>query len=223
MQLEIIQFGKYKGQPIQVLQNDKNYTDWLVAQQWFKEKYLNQYTIVINNFNEPSKTPEHNKFQGLFLDNDMCLEVVKILYPKLFKDEYIFSEWNYDRTKKVEIKVDTFCGFEIKDKKFEHNGIDITFSCEVHFKNYQDRYLGQTEWQNYNSTYYHYAGEFKIEIKPTLSDEYPIVLRQMKASKSNVLIIGEYLGIGINFEQLNEFFRTERIRIIMISEILKNK
>ncbi len=79
----LVPFGKYKGQPIEVLVNDRQYLDWLTAQPWFRERHENLYTIIINNFAEPSETPEHNKLQAKFLDNNFCLKCIKLAYTNL--------------------------------------------------------------------------------------------------------------------------------------------
>jgi hypothetical protein len=39
MSADLIPFGKYKGQPLEAIQSDKQYIDWLLAWGWFKEKY----------------------------------------------------------------------------------------------------------------------------------------------------------------------------------------
>ncbi|EKO3621927.1 hypothetical protein M3896_002652 [Vibrio metschnikovii] len=66
----IIPFGKYKGQPVEVLANDKAYTDWLLSQSQFKQRNPELFNIIINNFQQPSETPEHNALQVLFLHED---------------------------------------------------------------------------------------------------------------------------------------------------------
>jgi len=68
----IIPFGKKQGKPVEVLQQDKQYLDWLQTQDWFKQKYSQFNTVIINNFNEPSETPEHNKLCNLFLEDELC-------------------------------------------------------------------------------------------------------------------------------------------------------
>jgi len=56
---ELIPFGKYKGQPVEVMAQDKQYAEWLTAQPWFRDKFAGLYTVIINKFQEPSETPEH--------------------------------------------------------------------------------------------------------------------------------------------------------------------
>lgn len=77
---EIIPFGKYKGQPIEVLQSDPQYFDWLMAQDWFQQKFKNIYTVVVNNFSEPSETPEHNAMQVKVLDEMWRSKLLYLLY-----------------------------------------------------------------------------------------------------------------------------------------------
>ena len=67
---QALTFGKYRGQPVSVLAGDKSYCDWLVAQDWFRQKYQNVYNVIINNFSKPEDTPEHNSLQAMFLDED---------------------------------------------------------------------------------------------------------------------------------------------------------
>jgi hypothetical protein len=73
----VIPFGKYKGQPVEVVAQDKQYVDWLTAQPWFRERFANIYTLIVNNFHEPSETPEHNRLQALFLERDFCLRFAR--------------------------------------------------------------------------------------------------------------------------------------------------
>ena len=65
MASEIVPFGKYKGQPIEALAQDKSYLEWLSAQDWFRERYANIYTLVLNNFAEPSESTRLNRSKAL--------------------------------------------------------------------------------------------------------------------------------------------------------------
>lgn len=66
---ELIPFGKYKGQPLATMASDRDYCEWLLQQSWFVERFPQIHTIVVNNFGEPSETPEHNALQIRFLDD----------------------------------------------------------------------------------------------------------------------------------------------------------
>ena len=71
--LPLVPFGKYKGQPITTLMNDTKYLEWCKQQEWF-QKFPIVYNICVNQTittnNSSSKTPEHNKLQNLFLENE---------------------------------------------------------------------------------------------------------------------------------------------------------
>lgn len=69
MASNIVPFGKYKGQPFEVMLGDQSYMAWLSEQQWVKDKYPVIQTLIINNFGEPNDTPEHNEMQANFFDD----------------------------------------------------------------------------------------------------------------------------------------------------------
>ena len=79
---DIVPFGKYKGQPADVLASDPQYVEWLNGQGWVKDKYPQFYTVIINNFQEPSDTPEHNALQAMFLDDVLCCQLLNAAATK---------------------------------------------------------------------------------------------------------------------------------------------
>lgn len=84
---KIIPFGKYKGQPVAVLSSDPDYVKWLLAQQHIKTRHPELVSIIINNFQEPSETPEHNAIQVKFISKkfreNFALYVDKITNEKI--------------------------------------------------------------------------------------------------------------------------------------------
>src|SRR5262245_23110071 len=50
-----------------------------MGQAWFRERYGNVYTLIVNNFSEPSETPEHNALQARFLEDGFCVAVAAVL------------------------------------------------------------------------------------------------------------------------------------------------
>jgi len=113
---ELIEFGKYKGQPLEVLQQDKQYTDWLMGQDWFRDRYSNVYALIVNNFGAPAETPEHNAMQALFLDDDLCKKFAWVVNSKRTKRNERFND----------IKL-----MEVIEKSFENQGADVAFSVFV--------------------------------------------------------------------------------------------
>lgn len=78
---EIVPFGKYKGQAVEVMAADRDYCDWLLAQPWAKDKLRSVYNIIINYGAEPQDTPEHNALQAKFLDDAVCMRLWRNACP----------------------------------------------------------------------------------------------------------------------------------------------
>lgn len=75
---QLVPFGKYKGQPLEVLAHDQDYCDWLMAQPWFVERYTQIHTLIVNQFGEPTETPEHNALQIRCLEERFRLQVTRL-------------------------------------------------------------------------------------------------------------------------------------------------
>jgi hypothetical protein len=212
---ELITFGKYKGQPVEVLQKDRQYADWLMQQSWFGDRHPEIRTLIINNFAEPSETPEHNAMQVLFFKPDMQSKLLNVLSPK-------FHTWIGDNTTHIaDYRFDKFLEEYLKDftikVEAEVKGFDIHFKSGILKEGlaYQDKKLD-------------IACNFEafIELKPTMSDDYPAVLRQIKANKDSLrehgeilLIVGEYTGIGATWEDVKMIFKSSGIKAILMSDI----
>ena len=52
-----VPFGKYKGQPVEVMAADASYCEWLTGQKWFRGKYRDLYRALKNPGAEPGATP----------------------------------------------------------------------------------------------------------------------------------------------------------------------
>lgn len=66
---DVIPFGKYKGQPVEVLKQDPDYCEWLLAQDWVRQRFAPLCTVIVNHFGAPEETPEHNALQSLFAED----------------------------------------------------------------------------------------------------------------------------------------------------------
>ncbi len=88
-----VPFGKYKGKPIEVLANDPEYVKWILSQQNIKSRYPEIISIVINNFQTPSETPEHNAIQVKFIDPVYRLKFANFVskFPKKDFEETLLS------------------------------------------------------------------------------------------------------------------------------------
>lgn len=81
---DIVKFGKYKGQPLEILLKDTDYVKWCQNNGMFEKFKLNIGTVVVNNnvtMTKDEPTPAHNKLQNMFLDNDFVKKFISMFVP----------------------------------------------------------------------------------------------------------------------------------------------
>ncbi|HXP53159.1 MAG TPA: hypothetical protein VN922_24660 [Bacteroidia bacterium] len=228
MNTELVPFGKYKGQPLEVLQNDKPYLEWLQTQDWFKERYQQINTVIINNFTEPSETPEHNRLCNIFLEEKNCWALFEIFK----KDFNIKSSYTDKVRKKAENKVVPFVPGGCKIPSLKDSPIYVPSEDEYEIVTFT------AEWQvskavfedkGIDVCFYVYACEyninfrpntFKIEVKPCIGDDYPAILRQINNNGSNFLIAEKFTSTAASLEQVKEIFKRSNKIVYLLSEFL---
>jgi len=180
--LPVVTFGKYKGQPVTSLMNDPEYVEWCKQQEWFKTKYQPIYNICINQQITPSgqfsKTPEHNKIQNLFLDDENVQKLLKHMNRQSKNKKNMWIEvgeviiegkYNWDLT--VEGSSWGLCSCDWDTKDNDNSKCD----CET-FKNFM-----KTHDIPQNTAFDCLpCQDYYCEIKPLLGDDYPNVLRKMR-------------------------------------------
>jgi hypothetical protein len=130
---EVVPFGKYKGQPVEMLAADTGYAEWLLSQPWFRQRYGNVYTILLNYGGEPQDSPEHNQMQAWFLDDAHCLGLAALLFPK-------FADASGQEVARRCLAGSALCREfreslqftltppSIRNRQFEDRGWDVSFS-----------------------------------------------------------------------------------------------
>lgn len=78
---DLMPFGKYQGQPIEVALADPRYCEWLTAQPWFQDRHPVVYQTIINYGSAPQDSPEHNQMQVAFLEHAVRLAVAEAIDP----------------------------------------------------------------------------------------------------------------------------------------------
>ena len=267
-----VTFGKkYYGKPVTEMLADQGYIDWANGQPGLKDKI----TLVVNQYissnSQASATPAHNKLQNQFLDKTLqkkllwktCPSIPKMFqqldelyklpeYKQLygdFKMDIDYTTWqfavewkyNWDVALFVHIGSDNDLYINTTCKDIEiHNTIRKEFSSIVGITLYNSTIL---------RAYVSINRKILCELKPTLGDDYPDVLRKMrkqievteayflsfdKSSDSQrrhkergthygiyVLIIGgEFNAESATKEQLIEIFKTAKIKVIFMSDLL---
>lgn len=253
----LIPFGKYRGQPIEILASDKEYTDWLMQQGWIREKHPHMYQVIINNFAEPCDTPEHNRIQAKFMDegfrtrfaksasNDvlrLCsvqlsdvIETMNYMMKAYLRD-YPISDAEQLRMFRLEVesavtenRSDNVLSC-IGHPAFElRSGVDVSYEAVVDkFRLIDDR-IGVKKVLRYFTTgesVYRlpsfpcpHATTIKVEIKPSIGDDYPAVIRQMRRSGANSLLFAEYSGQGVDCETFISLMKSQGFGVAKLGDI----
>jgi hypothetical protein len=189
--VDIVPFGKYRGQPVEVLISDRAYSEWLMAQPWFRTRFVALFQLLMNPSagNRLEETPEHNRLQMLWLD-----------------PVYQARVWKH-------INCGSASGGTLH---FEVMGWD------VHLQNVKCRNADGEECDD---------AVFFVELKPTLGDEFPAVLRQVKRyplvvvdgrgtgplyyrqTRQRFIFVERFTATSATLEQVQAMFRMDGIRL----------
>jgi len=245
----IMPLGKYEGQPIHVLANDPSYKDWLISQAWFREKYNNHYTIIINNFGAPSKTPEHNEMQTRFLSDDYCYAVAYLCKWRLMSKKKCLMNLG-QAVRKIKEQINNYqSNFSIYQDKLEaikdmqeivetsiieENGIAY-LDGEPYYR--IDRKTEENYWDIIIKTNDSFCknecdiwnecsikkNQIGLELKPSVGDDYPTILMKIKQQKFQpfyrCLIYKNFSASGATLEEFKKTFNNEDIFVFSMSEV----
>ena len=252
----VVPFGKYRGMPVEVMQQDQNYFNWAYAQEDIRKRYPWLFGLQVIQVQEMQDTPEHNSYQVLFLDQDFIDDVWDIVWPGERVEHVLTNrEWRmaqelatfdlrlrnarHDSTKDEwresyahatpEEKAESrkireegqrqlaLVEQEIATVKLRQHGEML---CPVRRRELpvvsaafevRGRYGGSADVELSCDA----GGTCRIEIKPSMGDDYPSVLRQMKASGCDVLYLGHYAGSGATLAQVRKMFMASNILILL--------
>lgn len=178
MDITVVPIGKYKGQPLEVLFADQKYSEWLLAQAWFIDRYAELAQLLrMGRLAEPQDTPEHNAMVASLIDQRDGMEwLVATSYP------------GWDREGAEHFYAAQFT------QELEPKGGDIAVS----FASY---------WG------------LLVEVKPLIGDDYPSVIRQVKAAgRRGVVIANKVEPTNLTLEQVRRQFELSGVRLVLESE-----
>jgi uncharacterized protein (DUF3820 family) len=240
-QANVVPFGKYKGRGIEeLLIDDPAYLQWLASQDWFRTKFVALHQIIINRGAEPDETPEHNALQVLFLDDAFCLQFARRIEPNF--EENLHKRLERERQGGIAtVKTTLTRGYWPSGRSFNREQAeqellalsDPTTKLQVH-RQFEvrgiDVILSISLAMTRPDTPVEQGPKLHIELKPTVGDDYPAVLRQMRASYpavrphtvpdgANVLLLEQYTGKGATQEQFVQTFKTANITVVFRDEL----
>lgn len=204
----VFNFGKHAGKTVeQVMVEDGQYLDWIVGQAWFSEKFPDLHGIVSGgNTTADNPTPDHNRLQALFLEDWYCLAFAAALghYDK----EILFSPEDYQS-----------CAINVQEQLYEPPSYEeairqLKLKTEVEFEPVDvSLYWTIVNWIK------PIGGRYSVEIKPSIGDDYPVVLRKMKANMGRftgqpVLFVDQFSAVGVTKEQMVKMFNFSGIAVV---------
>jgi len=211
---DIVPFGKYKNQPLAALAQDKGYCEWLAGQSWVAERFPQIHTIIINNFAEPTETPEHNALQLRFLDEAVRLKVSMCWALAARPMYYTFRQGLYRPL--------LAC---VTDPIFEERGIDVHWDVTIWYPSRVTRTIaGLYEHRIPEGTYLWTQHEvtLAVECKPSLGDDYPAVLRFLHGlpetlhglSLAKVVVAEQWSFRGGTVSQVQALFQSSGVLLL---------
>lgn len=240
----IIPFGKHKGATVaELIAKDQAYADWVMSQGWVAERFAELHAALVTRGAGTEDTPEHNALQARFLDADFRCGTLRCAIPRrlnlakaeniqwavnIAKDELktcensirAWSSWrrnevgaaqgiNDDQARLPSLlaAVDTIANEAtrlVTSATFEVRGVDVVIKWDI--------WIGKHKFSVGGS-------QTEIELKPSLGDDYPTVMRQMKRLGCPVCVVGQYTGRGASENQLRQMFEANGQTLIFVQEI----
>lgn len=201
----LVPFGKYRGQPVEIMQADRKYCEWLSAQPWFKDKFQNLSLTIVNAPQEPQETPEHNLMQAELTNFDKVRSLIELSGHPLPGSEYFFDRnlscsfedkgWDcaarmnmsvWSRRAPTQIELCKYC-----NKVSEHWRCSKSETFTGHCELEKLSPLGPDVHSKRSWSSFHYL----IECKPSIADDYPSVIRQIR--KQFLQYAGEKATAGL--------------------------
>jgi hypothetical protein len=190
----LLPFGKHKGRTVaEVLATDPQYAEWMLGQAWFAERFAELHAALLTRGAASDDTPEHNAIQARFLD-PVFRAALGLSLP---------HGW---------------CDIDLAKAavQFEYQGIDVVLSA---FGQPFHTIPGTRLSAGYGIREGLEDGFIlTIEIKPSLGDDFPTVMRQMERLQAVALVIDQITG-RLPLETVRSMFRANGRLLITVREI----
>jgi hypothetical protein len=115
---------------------------------------------------------------------------------------------NFDSFKKS-LRIQCNCA-----SAFNVNDADVEITCQ--FTITPERYTGgRASWKGWPPA----SKTFRIHLEPTISDDYPALLKQMRATSVRYLFLDTYTARGATFEEFNAIFRSANLTVVRKADV----
>jgi len=233
----------------ELLEQDPAYAQWLLGQGWLAERFAELHAAIVARGAGTDDTPEHNAIQARFLDPVFraaflqCIAGAERLssarkdYAARYRENA--SDWikmHRGDLEQVRYRSQWDKGFDNQTKEaqlvaliqaqqrkldeptllalntgaaFEQSGVDVAMTWD---------FTATEGEQKYDRRFYSETATF-VEIKPSLGDDFPSVMRQMARLRASVLVVGSYAGRAVSFPDLRKMFSANGIKVVTVQEI----
>jgi hypothetical protein len=226
----VLPFGKHKGATVaELLTKDPAYAEWIVAQGWVAERFAELHAAILSRGAATDDSPEHNAIQVRFLDPVFRLACLFAVNGDAMREDwantiacqidmaaddvrraergYIYPETDrpgrVDGAKRRLAALNSAIRKFATSVRFEDRGVDVSISWSLH--------SAGGSWGH--------KGPAGIEIKPTMGDDFPSVMRQMSRLGCRILVVGEYTGRAVSEPQLRQMFAANNQTLLFIRDI----
>jgi hypothetical protein len=207
---DVIPFRKYRGQEVaQVMQRDPACVQWLMQQAWFPEKFAPIYQLVVNNFAAPSEeTPAHNALQVQFLELDFRAAFWRAGLDK--EADWAGVTESHRKARRVYFRVPCLSAYHRRHDDSERHRQHHRKEVIERWANWRFRHDPAVQQLLLTGPVFEEDADVEftaiivagfpglsdldakrkyrlfIEIKPSMGDDYPAVLRQIKRQRRGV-------------------------------------
>lgn len=244
---DTVPFGKYRGRPAADMLADSDYMDWLSSQPWFRERFKHltrreddalsstpQHNRLQAMFLDPvygwafveAAAPDFIGDAQAARKQDLANVPARVDE----RVEHLMRQAEWRRGKGQEdaaLKEEKRAG-DLKAvlpeilrgtakrtvrARFEHEGADVFLNAWFTWPTLHGNTASFKQEDRSETT------SFVIEIKPTVADEYPAVLRQMNRNKCDFLFLERYTGEGATEAQFIAIFRASGKRVVFKRDV----
>jgi hypothetical protein len=218
----VVPFGKHKGATVaELFEKDPAYADWIMAQGWVAEHFAELHAAIASRGAGADDTPEHNALQARFLDEDFRAAFLTCVIPKMLKGSLLSAAINPILQKAESNKS---IPWEIRDKLWKLDHMEALSSIgmsesDVPWEKYRLFSSARFEqsgvdvvlyWTHSDSRpsdlRFAHTSELKIELKPSIGDDYPTIMRQMQRLGTKYVVAETYNGRGVSEPVLRQMF-----------------
>ena len=202
----VVPFGKYKGQPVEVLLADSAYVEWARAQQSLVDRYKTLWALVDSlQGSNTVKTPEHNALQAELFDEP--LKVITAVGLPIYKA--------------VKYKTRVIAEPFIPKAGYADLLIEVEATCPMPWVSRFPWRCGEYDYASPEFVSDLSYPALVIECKPQIGDDYPQVLRQASnyvraAADSKVVVICRSYAGQQPLEQVQRMFRSRGVCLVVL-------